>query len=129
DQVGCDKRAPYWRGNNNIAESILAQLSLEPHPVPAWIVCGAGTGGTSATIGRYLRLRGLDTRILVAEPSGGAFAVGWEIGNRDLVIAHATRPTLIEGIGRPRVEPSFLFGVGGEVIEGEDEVSIAAAWL
>ena len=25
------------------------------HPVPAWIVVGAGTGGTSATIGRYLR--------------------------------------------------------------------------
>ncbi|HSM11642.1 MAG TPA: pyridoxal-phosphate dependent enzyme [Lysobacter sp.] len=129
DQFGLAERATDWRGNNNIAESILAQLSREPHPVPAWIVCGAGTGGTSATIGRYLRLRGLDTQLCVAEPSGGAFAVGWEIGNRDLVIAHATRPTLIEGIGRPRVEPSFLFEVVDEVIEVEDEVSIAAAWL
>src|SRR5690349_23012620 len=27
-----------------------------------WIVCGAGTGGTSATIGRYLRYRRLHTR-------------------------------------------------------------------
>ena len=25
------------------------------HPLPRWIVVGAGTGGTSATIGRYIR--------------------------------------------------------------------------
>jgi cysteine synthase A len=129
DQFGLAERATDWRGNNNIAESILDQLSREPHPVPAWIVCGAGTGGTSATIGRYLRLHGLDTQLCVAEPSGGAFAVGWESGNRDLVIVHATRSTLIEGVGRPRVEPSFLFDVVDEVIEVDDEVSIAAAWL
>lgn len=129
DQFGLAERATDWRGNNNIAESILAQMAGEPHPHPAWVVCGAGTGGTSATIGRYLRLRGLDTQLCVAEPSGGAFAVGWETGNRDLVIAHASRPTLIEGIGRPRVEPSFLFDVVDKVIEVDDEVSIAAAWL
>ena len=61
DQFGLAERATDWRGNNNIAESILGQLEREPHPQPAWIVCGAGTGGTSATIGRYLRYRGLDT--------------------------------------------------------------------
>ncbi len=126
DQFGLAERATDWRGNNNIAESILAQLSRELHPQPAWIVCGAGTGGTSATIGRYLRYRGLETRLCVAEPSGGAFAVGWQ--TRDCN-AHATRPTLIEGIGRPRVEPSFLFDVVDDVIEVNDEVSIAAAWL
>ena len=126
DQFGLAERATDWRGNNNIAESILAQLAREPHPEPAWIVCGAGTGGTSATIGRYLRYRGLDTRLCVAEPSGGAFAVGWPTRNHD---AHATRPTLIEGIGRPRVEPSFLFDVVDAVIEVDDETSIAAAWL
>ncbi|MEO6064700.1 MAG: pyridoxal-phosphate dependent enzyme, partial [Lysobacterales bacterium] len=87
DQFELAERATDWRGNNNIAESILAQLSREPHPQPAWIVCGAGTGGTSATIGRYLRYRGLDTRLCVAEPSGGAFAVGWRTRDRD---AHAT---------------------------------------
>jgi len=43
-----------WRGNNNLAESILAQMKLERFPVPSWIVVGAGTGGTSTTIGRYL---------------------------------------------------------------------------
>jgi cysteine synthase A len=126
DQFGLAERATDWRGNNNIAESILAQLAREPHPEPAWIVCGAGTGGTSATIGRYLRYRGLATRLCVAEPAGGAFATGWPSRDRD---ACATRPTVIEGVGRARVEPSFLFDVVDEVIEVDDVMSIAAAWL
>jgi cysteine synthase A len=126
DQFGLAERATDWRGNNNIAESILEQLAREPHPEPSWIVCGAGTGGTSATIGRYLRYRGLATRLCVAEPSGCSFALGWQ--TRDLQ-AHATRPTLIEGIGRPNVEPGFLFDVVDEVVEVEDAESIAAAWL
>ena len=59
DQFTYAERATDWRGNNNIAESIFAQMRLERHPVPAWVVCGAGTGGTSATIGRYVRYRRL----------------------------------------------------------------------
>ena len=123
DQFGLAERATDWRGNNNIAESILAQLAREPHPQPAWIVCGAGTGGTSATIGRYLRYRGLRTRLCVAEPTGGAFAAGWASRDRN---ARATQPTVIEGIGRTRVEPSFLFDVVDDVIEVDDDTSIAA---
>ena len=34
DQFTYAERATDWRGNNNIAESIFAQLSLEPHPIP-----------------------------------------------------------------------------------------------
>ena len=52
DQFTYAERATDWRGNNNIAESMFAQLRREPHPVPTWVVVGAGTGGTSATIGR-----------------------------------------------------------------------------
>jgi cysteine synthase len=126
DQFGLAERATDWRGNNNIAESILTQLSREPHPEPTWIVCGAGTGGTSATIGRYLRYRGLDTRLCVAEPAGGAFAAGWRC--RDTA-AVASRTTLIEGIGRPAVEAGFVFDVADAVVEVEDRDSISGAWL
>lgn len=126
DQFGLAVQATDWRGNNNIAESILQQMAREPQPVPAWIVCGAGTGGTSATIGRYLRYRRLDTRLCVAEPAGCGFAEGWR--TRDYA-ALARNPTLIEGIGRPRVEPGFLFDVVDQVIEVSDTASIAAAWL
>lgn len=125
DQFGLAERATDWRGNNNIAESILAQMAREPDPEPAWIVCGVGTGGTSATIGRYLRYRRLATRLCVAEPTGSAFASGWATRDRAAV---ATATTLIEGIGRPRVEPCFLFEVVDTVIEVSDTASIAAAW-
>ena len=126
DQFGLAERATDWRGNNNIAESIIGQLAHEQHPEPAWIVCGAGTGGTSATIGRYLRYRGLATRLCVAEPAGCGFARGWR--ERDPV-AIASRGTLIEGIGRPKAEPGFVFEVVDSVVEVEDADSIAAMWL
>jgi cysteine synthase len=126
DQFGLAERATDWRGNNNIAESMLAQLAREPDPEPAWVVCGAGTGGTSATIGRYLRYRRLRTRLAVAEPRGGAFATGWRSGCCD---ALATCTSLIEGIARPAVEPGFVFGVVDAVHEIDDAASCAAAWL
>lgn len=126
DQFGLAERATDWRGNNNIAESIIQQMSGEEHPTPAWIVCGAGTGGTSATLGRYLRYRRLDTRLCVAEPVGCAFARGWQTRDRDVV---ASQRTLIEGIGRQIVEPGFTFNVVDHVIEVADGASVAAARL
>ena len=124
DQFGLAERATDWRGNNNIAESILGQLRREPQPEPTWVVCGAGTGGTSATIGRYLRYRRLETRLCVAEPTGSGFVHGWRTRDRSAV---ASQPTLIEGIGRPRVEPGFIFDVVDAVAEVDDAASIAAA--
>jgi cysteine synthase A len=61
-----------WRGNNTIPESLLEQLSQEPHPVPDRVVVGAGTGGTSATLGSWVRYRPrcATTRIAVADPTG-----------------------------------------------------------
>jgi len=126
DQFGLAERATDWRGNNNIAESIIGQLAQEDAPIPAWIVCNAGTGGTSATLGRYLHYRRLHTRLCVAEPTGSAFVHGWRTRDRN---ARASAPTLIEGIGRPRVEAGFLFDVVDHVIEVPDAASIAAAWL
>ena len=122
DQFGLAERATDWRGNNNIAESIIGQLAREPHPDPAWIVCGVGTGGTSATIGRYLRYRGMPTRLCVAEPAGMVYARAWPTRDRD---ARVDCLSLIEGIGRQNVEPSFQFGVVDEVIEVDDCASIA----
>ena len=70
--------------------------------MPDWIVVGAGTGGTSATIGRYLRYRRLPTRLAVVDPEGSAFYPGWRDGDPAAATGRASR---IEGIGRPRVEP------------------------
>jgi cysteine synthase len=124
DQFTYAERATDWRGNNNIAESIFQQMALEPHPVPEWIVMGAGTGGTSATLGRYLRYRRYPTRLAVVDPENSAFLPSWEACRPDLVTG---MPSRIEGIGRPRVEPSFVPTVIDEMIPVPDAASVAAA--
>ncbi|MHA6796335.1 L-cysteine desulfhydrase Cds1 [Pseudonocardia bannensis] len=124
DQFTHAERATDWRGNNNIAESIVDQLALEQHPVPEWIVVGAGTGGTSATIGRYMRYRRLRTRLAVVDPEGSAFFPAWATGATDYTTGVASR---IEGIGRPRMEPSFMPGVIDLMIPVPDAASVAAA--
>ncbi|OCG73386.1 PLP-dependent cysteine synthase family protein [Microbacterium sediminis] len=126
DQFTYAERATDWRGNNNIAESVFQQLSAERYPVPTWIVVGAGTGGTSATFGRYVRYRRLDTQIAVVDPENSAFYGGWETGARDFATG---MPSRIEGIGRPRVEPSFIASVIDEMIRVPDAASIAAIRL
>ena len=105
DQFTYAERATDWRGNNNIAESIFAQMAHEEHPVPAWIVVGAGTGGTSATLGRFIRYRRLPTRLCLADPETSVFHR--HLADRG-VRAVSGPPSLIEGIGRPRCEPSFI---------------------
>ncbi len=124
DQFTHAERATDWRGNNNIAESIFSQLALERHPVPEWVVVGAGTGGTSATIGRYIRYRQLATSLCVTDPENSAFLPAWKSG--DLTCTTQV-PSRIEGIGRMRVEPSFLPKVVDDMVEVPDAASIAAA--
>ena len=123
DQFTYAERATDWRGNNNIAESIFAQLALERHPVPRWIVVGAGTGGTSATIGRYIRYQRYATRLCVVDPENSAFFEAWQSGDWAVRTARGSR---IEGIGRQRVEASFLPSVVDELVRVPDAASLAA---
>ncbi|WP_205752835.1 PLP-dependent cysteine synthase family protein [Cryptosporangium phraense] len=124
DQFTYAERATDWRGNNNIAESIFGQLESERHPVPRWIVVGAGTGGTSATIGRYLRYRRYSTQLCVVDPENSAFLPAWSAADPSVITGRGSR---IEGIGRQRVEPSFVGGVVDRMIGVPDAASIAAA--
>ena len=122
DQFTHAERATDWRGNNNIAESIFAQMSLEEHPIPEWIVIAAGTGGTSATIGRFVRYRGHKTRLCVPDPENSAFFDAWCDSNP----AQRAIGSRIEGIGRPRVEPSFVGQVIDRMVSVPDRCSVAA---
>lgn len=127
DQFTYAERATDWRGNNNIAESIFEQMARESHPVPRWIVCGAGTGGTSATIGRYVRYCCHGTQVCVVDPPHSVFYEYY----------HGRDPSLtrvggsgVEGIGRPAVEPSFLPDIVDRMIQVPNAASYAAMqWL
>ncbi|MGR5470533.1 PLP-dependent cysteine synthase family protein, partial [Vibrio astriarenae] len=96
------------RGNNNIANSIFSQMKLEDHPIPSWVVMSPGTGGTSATIGRFIRYQKYDTKLCVVDPENSVFFDYFQSGNTDIRGENGSK---IEGIGRPRVEPSFIAGV------------------
>lgn len=122
DQFTNAERVTDWRGNNNIADSIFAQMSCERYPEPSWLVMSAGTGGTSATLGRYLRYRKHATRLCVADPENSVFYDYFKDGDPEIRIKTSSR---IEGIGRPRVEPSFISGVIDRMIKVPDEASIA----
>jgi cysteine synthase A len=124
DQFTYAERATDWRGNNNIAQSIFSQMVNEPSPIPAWIVVGAGTGGTSATLARYVRYRGLSTRLALADPEASVFHR--YLADRSVTTV-ACAPSLIEGIGRPRCEPSFIPDLIDRAYPVADLASLAAA--
>ncbi|MFS7880012.1 PLP-dependent cysteine synthase family protein [Streptomyces asiaticus] len=123
DQFTYAERATDWRGNNNIAESIYQQLRLERYPEPAWVVATAGTGGTSATIARYVHYMQYDTRVCVADPENSCFFDGWVRHDAHASSDHGSR---IEGIGRPRMEPSFVPGAIDRMMKVPDAASVAA---
>ncbi|MEH6464215.1 MAG: PLP-dependent cysteine synthase family protein [Shewanella psychromarinicola] len=127
DQFTYAERATDWRGNNNIADSIFNQMEREPHPIPSWIVMSPGTGGTSATIGRYIRYQQQQTQLCVVDPENSVFYDYFHSGDATLV---SDKSSKIEGIGRPRVEPSFIAGVIDSMIKIPDAASIATIqWL
>ncbi|HCP54161.1 MAG: cysteine synthase [Pseudomonadaceae bacterium] len=105
DQFTYAERATDWRANNNIAESIFQQLRFERHPEPTWLVSSPGTGGTLATLGRYVRYRQHCTRVFCADAERSVFFDAYRTADSSLTLDCGSR---IEGIGRPRVEASFL---------------------
>lgn len=126
DQFTYAERATDWRGNNNIAQSIFDQMAREASPDPDWIVVGAGTGGTSATIGRFVRYKCLATRVCVVDPENSVFHDFFRTRDRGLTGQAGSR---VEGIGRPRVEPSFLPEIVDHMIKVPDAASFAAMRL
>ncbi|SHI19820.1 PLP-dependent cysteine synthase family protein [Ferrimonas marina] len=127
DQFTYAERATDWRGNNNIAESIFQQMARERFPQPRYIVMSPGTGGTSATIGRYLRYQKLQTELCVVDPDNSVFFDFFHSRDPALV---SDAPSCIEGIGRPRVEPSFIPDVVDQMRRIPDPASIATMqWL
>lgn len=127
DQFTFAERATDWRGNNNIAQSIFSQMSHEPHSIPNTIVMSAGTGGTSATIGRYIRYKGYETKLVVVDPDNSVFYDSYI--NNDPTLT-SDKSSCIEGIGRPKVEASFQPDIIDHMLKVPDAASVATIyWL
>src|SRR5690606_12050098 len=92
------------------------------------IVCSPGTGGTAATLGRYASYRRHDTLILCADPEVSIFYDGYCAALqgadwRDMTCEGGSR---VEGIGRPRVERSFIPTSVDAMVKVPDALSLAA---
>ncbi len=122
DQFTYAERATDWRGNNNIAQSMFSQMARERHPIPRWVVVGAGTGGTSATIGRDIRYQRFATQVCVPDPTGSVFGAYYRTGDAALT----SEGSRIEGIGRPRVEASFIRSLVDRMLDVANIDSVAA---
>jgi cysteine synthase A len=123
DQFTYAERATDWRANNNIAESIFQQMRSEQFPEPRWLVSSPGTGGTLATLGRYVRYRRHSTQVMCADAERSVFYDYYRSGDASLTLDCGSR---IEGIGRPRVEASFLPAVIDAMCKVPDAWSLAA---
>lgn len=123
DQFSNAAVATDWRSEDSIAGTILRQMQREPVTVPSWIIMSAGTGGTSATIGRHLRYHKLPTKLCVPDVENSVFMNAWQSHERNLTCSAGSR---IEGIGRPRVEPSFMSDLVDAMIKVPDAASVAA---
>ncbi|MCK0103825.1 PLP-dependent cysteine synthase family protein [Pseudohalocynthiibacter sp. F2068] len=127
DQFTYAERATDWRGNNNIAESIFMQMKREEYPIPDTLVMSAGTGGTSATLGRYILYKGYSTQLVVVDPENSVFYDSYVKKDRSLTSDKSSR---IEGIGRPKVEHSFQPDVIDKMVQVPDAASVATIlWL
>ena len=125
DQFSNASRVSDWAGESGIAAALFRAASGTRHPVPHSIVVGAGTGGTSTTVGRYLRARGHATSVVVADPDGSAYF--------DAITGHtptsAYRGSRIEGIGRPTAEIAFDPTAVDAALTVDDALSIAGMLL
>ena len=147
DQFTYAERATDWRANNNIAQSIFTQMKLERHSVPTWLVASAGTGGTLATLGRYVRYHAEPaqdtlqnppqnssqnssqsqaqslTQVCGVDAERSVFYDYYQTRDKALTLAQGSR---IEGIGRPRVEESFLPDAIDAMVKVPDVWSLGA---
>ncbi|WP_219467450.1 PLP-dependent cysteine synthase family protein [Nonomuraea rhizosphaerae] len=107
---------------HDLADELFAQVR------PDWVVAGAGTGATSATLGRWARHHRASgaPRVAVADPENSAYFPGWTLDAHDYATG---MPSRVEGIGRPRVEPGFRPDLVDLVVPVPDAAGVAAARL
>jgi cysteine synthase A len=86
-------------------------------------VASAGTGGTLATIGRYVHYCRHDTRVCGVDAEHSVFFDHYVSGDSQLTLERGSR---IEGIGRPRVEASFVPGAMDAMVKVPDVWSLGA---
>ncbi|MFJ5920972.1 PLP-dependent cysteine synthase family protein [Kitasatospora sp. NPDC092948] len=116
DQFSYAERAYDWRGEHSLAAELLGAV-----PKLSWFTMGAGTGGTGTSVARYARYNSKGLRVCVPDPDHSAYFDGWYWKDP----AVTDQGSQIEGIGRPRVEASFVPTTVNRMIRVHDAASVA----
>ncbi len=87
-------------------------------------VCAAGTGGTATGVGRYLKERNPDVRIVCGDPQGSILAELWKSKGTNKVEG---TPYKIEGIGQDKLPGTLDLSVVDEYHTVSDKDSFAMA--
>ena len=87
-------------------------------------VCAAGTGGTATGVGRYLKERNPDVKIVCGDPQGSILAELWKSKGERKVEG---TPYKIEGIGQDKLPGTLDLGVVDEYHTVSDKESFAMA--
>jgi cysteine synthase A len=115
-----------WRGNHVLAETLFLQFETSGSGFPAWIVAGASTGATVASIGRYIRSHAEiaeRTQLCVVDPVGSAYLPAFRHEDRN---ERGAASPVIDDIGAASVGPGFAPHVIDRMIAAPDPASIAA---
>ena len=121
DQFTYAERATDWRGNNNIAESIFSQMAWSGIPSRPGSWSGPGPAGPARRSGATPASAGSPPGCAWSTREDSIFYSVWS-GEPSTFTG---RPSRIEGIGRQRVEPSFLPDIVDRLIQVPDAASIA----
>ena len=87
-------------------------------------VCAAGTGGTATGVGRYLKERNPDVKIVCGDPQGSILAELWRSKGANKVEG---TPYKIEGIGQDKLPGTLDMSVVDEYHTVSDKDSFAMA--
>src|SRR6516164_8201335 len=83
-----------------------------------YFVCAVGTGGTISGVGRYLKARNPDVKIIGADPVGSILAEFFQHGR-----VVKGEPYKVEGIGQDYFPPTLDFSVLDDIIQVSDKDS------
>ena len=87
-------------------------------------VYAAGTGGTITGVGRYLKERNKDIRVIAGDPVGSILAEMWRTGGRAKVEGV---PYKIEGIGQDKIPGTLDMSLVDDFVTVTDKESFAMA--
>jgi cystathionine beta-synthase len=87
-------------------------------------VASAGTGGTLTGVGRYLKERNKEIRIIAGDPAGSILAELWRTKGKNKIEG---TPYKIEGVGQDKLPGTLDLGLIDEYITVTDKESFAMA--